>query len=38
MAGRSMSLAEALAQGGEGEFEFNPLRIGDGLFKAADLG
>jgi prevent-host-death family protein len=38
LAGRSMSLAEALAQGGKGEFEFNPPRIGDGLFKPADLG
>jgi len=38
LARRSVSLAEALAQGGKGEFEFNPPRIGNGLFKPADLG
>jgi hypothetical protein len=32
-----MSLAEALAQQGA-DFDFNPPRIGGGLFKPADLG
>jgi prevent-host-death family protein len=37
--GTSMSLAEALAQPGDGpDFEFHPPRLGDEGFKPADLG
>ena len=37
LTGGNMSLAEALAQPGD-DFEFNPPRVGGGIFKAADLG
>jgi hypothetical protein len=37
LTGGHMSLAEALAQPGE-EFDFDPLRVGSGIFKPADLG
>jgi prevent-host-death family protein len=37
LTGGKMSLAQALAQPGS-DFEFNPLRVGGGIFKAADLG
>jgi prevent-host-death family protein len=37
LAGGNMSLAEALAQPGDSEFAFTPPRVGDGLFKPADL-
>ena len=37
LAGRPISLAEALAQPGP-DFDFNPPRIGDRIFKPADLG
>ncbi|HEY4407808.1 MAG TPA: type II toxin-antitoxin system prevent-host-death family antitoxin [Xanthobacteraceae bacterium] len=33
----SMSLAEALAQPSEADFDFAPQRVGDGIFKRADL-
>jgi hypothetical protein len=32
-----MSLAEALAQPGDANFEFKPPRTGSGIFKPADL-
>ena len=36
--GRSMTLAEALAQPGDGpDFEFDPPRLGDEIFKPVDL-
>jgi prevent-host-death family protein len=38
LAGGNVSLAVALAQPGDSEFAFDPPRIGDGLFKPADLG
>src|ERR1700736_4028278 len=38
LAGGGMSLAEALAQGGDADFTFDPPRIGGGIFKPADLG
>jgi prevent-host-death family protein len=38
LAGGNMSLAEALAQSGDSEFDFKPPRVGDGLIKPADLG
>jgi len=37
LTGGNMSLAEALAQPGN-DFEFNPPRLGGGIFKPADLG
>ena len=37
LAGGNMSLAEALAQPGN-DFEFDPPRVGGGIFKPADLG
>ncbi|HEY1980391.1 MAG TPA: type II toxin-antitoxin system Phd/YefM family antitoxin [Xanthobacteraceae bacterium] len=37
LAGGAMSLAEALAQSGDDDFEFEPLRVG-GLLKVTDLG
>jgi len=37
LTGGNMSLAEALAQPGS-DFEFNPPRVGGGIFKPADLG
>ena len=37
LAGGHMSLAEALAQP-DADFEFDPPRIGAGVFKPADLG
>jgi prevent-host-death family protein len=37
LAGGNMSLAEALAQHGDADFTFDPPRIGDGMFKPADL-
>jgi prevent-host-death family protein len=37
LAGGSMSLAEALAQGGDADFAFDPPRVGGGIFKSADL-
>jgi hypothetical protein len=36
--GGSMSLAEALAQPGDADFEFNPPRARGGVFKQADRG
>ena len=38
LTGGNMSLAEALAQPGDADFDFKPPRIGGGLFKPADLG
>jgi prevent-host-death family protein len=38
LAGSSMSLAAALAQPGGADFDFAPPRVGDGIFKPADLG
>jgi prevent-host-death family protein len=38
LTGSNMSLAEALAQQGEADFDFDPPRVGDGIFKPADLG
>ena len=35
--GGDMSLAEALAQPGDADFEFEPPRMGAGIFKSADL-
>jgi hypothetical protein len=37
LTGGHISLAEALAQPGAG-FDFNPPRVGGGIFKPADLG
>jgi prevent-host-death family protein len=37
LAGGNMSLAEALAQDGA-NFDFDPPRVGGGIFKPADLG
>jgi prevent-host-death family protein len=37
LSGGNMSLAEALAQPGDADFEFKPPRVGDGIFKPADL-
>jgi prevent-host-death family protein len=37
LTGGNVSLAEALAQPGN-DFEFEPLRLGGGIFKPADLG
>jgi prevent-host-death family protein len=38
LTGGNMSLAEALAQRGNANFEFNPPRVEDGIFKPANLG
>lgn len=38
LTGGTMSLAEAVAQPGEGDFDFEPPRLRGGLFKPADLG
>ena len=38
LTGGQMSLAEAITQAGGAEFEFNPPRMGSGIFKPADLG
>jgi prevent-host-death family protein len=38
LAGGNMSLAEALAQPGVPEFDFEPPRLGGGLVRPADLG
>src|SRR6202051_460240 len=38
LAGGRMSLAEALAQGGNADFTFDPPRVAGGIFKPADLG
>ena len=38
LAGGNMSLAQALAQPGDSAFDFEPPRVGGGLFKPADLG
>jgi prevent-host-death family protein len=38
LTGGNMSLAEALAQSGDANFDFDPPRMGDGPFKPADLG
>ena len=38
LTGGNMNLAEALAQPGEADFEFNPPRVGGGILKPADLG
>jgi hypothetical protein len=37
LTGRNTSLAEALAQPGT-DFDFDPPRIGSGIFRPADLG
>jgi prevent-host-death family protein len=37
LTGEHLSLAEALAQPGA-DFEFDPPRVGSGIFKPADLG
>jgi prevent-host-death family protein len=37
LTGAGMSLAAALAQQGDAEFDFEPPRIGGGIFKPADL-
>ena len=37
LTGGEMSLAEALAQPGDADFEFEPPRFGGGIFKPADL-
>jgi prevent-host-death family protein len=37
LTGGEMSLAEALAQPGDANFEFKPPRAGGGIFKPADL-
>jgi prevent-host-death family protein len=37
LTGGGMSLAEALAQPGDADFDFDPPRV-DGLFKPADFG
>lgn len=38
LTGGTLSLAEALAQPGDGDFDFEPPRLRGGLFKPADLG
>jgi prevent-host-death family protein len=38
LTGGNMSLAEALTQPGGADVQFNPPRIGGGIFKPADLG
>jgi len=37
LTGGDMSLAEALAQPGNADFEFKPSRVGGGIFTSADL-
>jgi len=37
LTGGNMSLAEALAQPGNADFEFTPPRVGGGIFKLPDL-
>jgi prevent-host-death family protein len=37
LTGGDISLAEALAQPGNADFEFKPPRLGGGIFKTADL-
>jgi len=37
LAGGSMSLAEALAQSDDADFDFDAVRLRNGLFKPADL-
>ena len=37
LAGGTMSLAETLAQKEPGDFDFDPPRMGEGIFKPADL-
>jgi PHD/YefM family antitoxin component YafN of YafNO toxin-antitoxin module len=38
LTGSDMSLAEALAQPDHVDFDFDPPRLGGGIFKPADLG
>ena len=38
LSGGNMSLAEAIAQAGVADFEFEPPRAGTGIFKPAKLG
>lgn len=38
LTGGTMSLAEALVQPGDADFDFEPPRLGGGIFKPADLG
>jgi prevent-host-death family protein len=38
LTGGNMSLAEALAQPGDADFDFEPARLQGGLIKPADLG
>ena len=38
LTGGNMSLADALAQPGDADFDFKAPRVGGGMFKAADLG
>jgi prevent-host-death family protein len=38
LTGGNMSLAEALAQPGATDFDFDPPRVSGGIFKPADLG
>jgi prevent-host-death family protein len=38
LASGNMSLAEALAQRGDADFAFEPVRVGGGIFEPADLG
>jgi prevent-host-death family protein len=38
LASGNMSLAEALAQRGDADFAFEPVRAGGGIFEPADLG
>ena len=38
LTGGNMSLAVALVQPGDGDFEFKPSRLRGGIFKPADLG
>ena len=38
LTGGNMSLAEALVQPGDADFDFEPPRVGDEMFKSADLG
>ena len=37
LTGRDMSLLDAVAQPGASDFDFDPPRLGDDLFKPADL-
>ena len=38
LTGGNMSLAEAIAQEGRADFDFDPPRLDGGIFKPADLG